>query len=156
MNPPLRSERQMKLLTEYVWRPKFVDVIESDHAPHSWERKTHGTNIPSGVPGIATILPLMLGQLQQQEDFQGALAHLVNLCCTNPARLAGLSKKGQVRVGFDADLVAIDVAGKTTLGAEAKVYKCDWTPFEGMSAGALPQLVISGGKIALNRLQLPA
>lgn len=156
MNPPLRSVGQMQLLEKYVWRSGFVDVIESDHAPHSWERKTNGTNIPSGVPGIATILPLMLGGVQQQEDQAGALAHMVELCCVNPARLAGLTKKGQVVEGFDADLVAIDVAGTTTLGAEAKIYKCGWTPFDGMLAGSLPLLVISGGRIALNRLQLAA
>lgn len=147
MNPPLRTEEQRRRLTEYVFRPDFVDIIESDHAPHPCKERGEYDMVPSGVPGIATILPIMLKLVQQQPDYPWALNHMVKLCSTNPAKLAGFASKGRVVEGADADLIAIDPFARDFLGGEATVYKCGWTPYEGLVAGRLPKLVIAGGKV---------
>jgi dihydroorotase len=143
MNPPLRSEKRREALYERVV-DGTVDVIATDHAPHTTaEKETDLWDAPSGVPGVETMLPLLLAEVR---DGDLSLERVRDLVAANPAERFGLADKGRVEVGYDADLTLVDLDDPEAIRADALHTKCDWTPFEGREA-VFPELTVVDGGI---------
>ena len=145
MNPPIRSADH----TQGLWKGiqnKTVDVIGSDHAPHTREEKDKGyPNSPSGMPGVQTLLPIMLDHVNNGRlDLQ----HLVKLVCENPADLWDLNK-GYVEVGRDADITIVDLNKTHMISNNEQASKCGWTPFHGRKITGMPIYTIVRGEIVM-------
>lgn len=147
MNPPLRTESRREAVFERV-ADGTVDIVATDHAPHTREEKETGLwDAPSGVPGVETMLPLLLESARQ-----GALTYerVVELVAHNPASIFGLDSKGRIEPGYDADLVVVDPDDATEIRGENTHSKCGWTPFAGKQ-GVFPQLTMVRGEIVAER-----
>jgi dihydroorotase len=143
MNPPLRDEERRLAVYDRV-ADGTVDVIATDHAPHTREQKdTDIWAAPSGVPGVETALPLLLGEV-----LEGRLdrERVRDLTAQNPARIFDLPQKGRIEVGADADLVLIDPDATREIQGQDLHGKSDWTPFDGMT-GVFPELTMVRGEI---------
>jgi len=149
MNPPLRSQADVAALWDNL---QFVDAIATDHAPHTLEEKNSPTP-PSGVPGLETMLPLLLTAVQQK---QLSLAELVRLTATSPARLFCLDRKGSIAPGYDADLVLVNLETQWTLSSSNLLTRCGWTPFEGWRVRGKVEQVYVRGRLAFANGQVLA
>ena len=130
VNPPLRSPEDREALWAAFVAGR-VDAVASDHAPHTREEKEERfEEAPSGLPGVATSLPLLL-RLVKAEKF--TLDRLVSALATRPAQILGI-EKGTIEVGRDADLVVVDPRDLQRVTAKRVRYKCGWTPFQGLEA----------------------
>lgn len=140
VNPPLRHEETRRSLWE-CW--DSVDVIASDHAPHTISDKDHdfGT-APSGIPGVETMVPLLLAE---HLDGKVTLESIIRKTSTNPARILRVKESGY-ETGCRADF-AIYRPEKTVIKSEELHSKAGWTPYEGMY-GVFPEIVIMNGRIA--------
>ncbi len=137
MNPPLRRQADRDGLWQALDQ---VDLIASDHAPHTPAEKA-GPKPPSGVPGLETTLPLLLDSVAAGSL---PLARLVELIGSGPARVFGLPHKGRLAPGHHADITLVDLNRRTTLG-ERLYTKCGWTPFEGMTVrGSIARVILRG------------
>ena len=130
VNPPIRTSFDRDALFEGI-RNGFVDILESDHAPHTLEDKAgEFSSAPSGHPGVETVFPLFLSLAKKGKlSFQ----RLISLFCENPANLLGVSK-GRIEVGRDADFVVVDLKEDCRINSENLHSKCGWSPFEGWPA----------------------
>ena len=147
MNPPLRSEARRKEVFERVV-DGTVDIIATDHAPHTREEKEAGLwEAPSGVPGVETMLPLLLESARQGEIGYDRIQELV---CENPAQIFDLDTKGHIEPGYDADLTLVDPDQAREIRGEETHTNCEWTPFEGR-LGVFPELTMVRGKIVYER-----
>ena len=145
VNPPLRKELQLKKLRRYVCEG-LVDTIGSDHAPHTRKEKTQERydDIPSGMPGVQTILPLIFKLVQMG---QMSIERFVELTSGNAARIFGLESKGKLEAGYDADIILIDPEEEVQFRHQDMETKCGWTPFIGTSGMGVVKYVISQGKV---------
>ncbi len=126
MNPPLRSKKDKQALWNNL---DFIDVVATDHAPHTLDEKTKiYQKAPSGVPGIETLLPLLLKAISNKKL---TLIELARLTSFNPAKIAGLKNKGEIKIGNDADLTLVDLNKTFTIRNKDLRTKCGWTPFDG-------------------------
>ncbi|MCL7412942.1 MAG: dihydroorotase [ANME-2 cluster archaeon] len=145
MNPPLRKRRSI----QYLWNglnDGTIDLVASDHAPHTENEKMNDIwSAPAGVPGVETMLPLMLMAVRRNLV---PLSRMVEVMCTNPAMIFGLDKhkKGAIWKGFDADLVIVDTTRVTEIDVDRLHSKAGWTPYEGME-GIFPGITISRGEV---------
>ena len=151
MNPPLREERDIDTLWANL---DVADCIATDHAPHTLEEK-NSAKPPSGVPGLETMLPLLLTAAHAGRL---SLSDIARLCCEGPARTFNIPAKGRIAVGFDADITLIDPREQWTIGERPIFSKCGWTPFAGWHVrGAVKQVFLRGrpafvgGKVVANR-----
>ncbi|GAA0665219.1 dihydroorotase [Natronoarchaeum mannanilyticum] len=143
MNPPLRSAERREAVYERV-ADGTVDVIATDHAPHTREEKEAGLwDAPSGVPGVETMLPLLLEEARQENL---SYERVRDLIAANPADIFDLPSKGQIEEGRDADLVLFDPESSQKIRGEDLNSKCEWTPFEGRR-GVFPELTLVRGEI---------
>ena len=143
MNPPLRSEDRREALFERV-ADGTVDMVATDHAPHTREEKDASIwDAPSGVPGVETMLPLLLEQARQ-----GTLSYerVADLTARNPSEVFGLPRKGRIEEGRMADLVLVDPDATRDIRGDGLHSKCGWTPFEGMT-GVFPELTMVRGHV---------
>jgi dihydroorotase len=150
VNPPIRSSFDKDTLW-YGVNNNQIDVIESDHAPHTEEEKNVEFNdAPAGLPGVETMYPVLLTALKKE---QITLSTLLVLLCERPAQLLNIPK-GKLQAGYDADFVVVDMKKTETIIGENLHSKCGWTPFEGFQ-GIFPSLVfIRGEKIIEDRQML--
>ena len=128
MDPPIRDEMQRMGLWKAL-SAGIVDVLGSGHVPHEREMKALPyPKSPSGMPGVQTMLPIMLDQVNK-----GALSleRLVDLTSAGPARLFNIVGKGRLAVGYDADLTIVDLKRKWTIEEDWLQSKCGWSPFTG-------------------------
>lgn len=148
MNPPLRSHENNKIL----WRALLdgvIDCIATDHAPHTLEEKAKPyPHSPSGMPGVETSLPLMLTQAKQRRC---TLANIVTWMAKNPAQLYKIPQKGELKIGYDADLVLVDWNNYRPVVAKNMASKCGWSPFEGWNLTGWPVYTIVNGEIVLDK-----
>lgn len=126
-----------------------VDVIGTDHAPHTREEKEVGWTdmyaAPGGMPMVQHYLSLFLTEVNAGRI---PLERVVDLCSTRPARLAGLyPRKGCLAPGSDADLVVLDLDRRETITAASSLYKCGWTPLEGREVRGVPVMTILRGQV---------
>ena len=135
MNPPLRSEKRRAALFERVVDGR-VDAVATDHAPHTRaEKEATLWDAPSGVPGVETMVPLLLA-----ETLDGPLTveRVRDLTATTPAATFGLDGKGRIEAGRDADLALYDLDRTRPIQGEYLHSNCGWTPFEGRP-GVFPE-----------------
>lgn len=146
MNPPIRSEDHKIGLWEGVTNGT-VDVFGSDHAPHTKKEKDRGYPLsPSGMPGVQTILPLMLEHVKQGRL---ELKKLVKMLCETPAELYSLKSKGYLKEGLDADITIIDPDCSHTITHAEQASRCGWTPFDGTKLSAYPTHTIINGTVVV-------
>src|SRR5664280_46832 len=145
MNPPLRGSHSIKALVNGI-NDGTIDMVASDHAPHlESEKDTDLKFAPSGVPGVETLMPLMLAAVRKNIL---PLAQMIMVTSWNPAKAFGLDlqAKGRLEVSFDADLIIVDPRALQPLKAEMLHSKAGWTPFEGMDV-VFPQYTLSRGEV---------
>ncbi len=150
-NPPIRDQRHQDALWKAVL-DGTVDVLGSDHAPHTLEeKKREYPSSPSGVPGVQTILPIMLNHVHQGRL---PLSRLVELMCENPRHVFGCKSKGRIAMGLDADFTLVDLKKTRTIENKWIVSRCGWTPFDGMKITGWPVATILGGTPVMQDNQL--
>jgi dihydroorotase len=143
MNPPLRDPSDNNALWDGL-RDGSIDIVASDHAPHLPEEKKEGIwEAPAGVPGVETLLPLMLMAVRSNLI---SLDRLVDALAAKPAEIFGLMSKGQIVPGKDADLVLVDPKAITRIKADRLHSRAEWTPYEGREA-IFPQATLVRGTV---------
>jgi len=146
MNPPLRDAAHQNILW-WGLTQGVVDVLGSDHAPHSLEEKAKSYPAsPSGMPGVQTLVPVMLDHVN---NGRLSLARFVDLTSAGPQRLFGIAGKGRIAVGYDADLTIIDLKAECVIEDQWIGSKCGWTPFAGRGVKGWPVGTIVRGQIAM-------
>lgn len=151
MNPPLRSPHD----NEVLWQALLdgvIDFIATDHAPHTLAEKAQGyPRSPSGMPGVETSLPLMLTQAMQGRC---TIAQVAQWMSKAVAQAYGISNKGAIAPGYDADLVLVDLNTYHPVLRQELLTKCGWSPFEGWNLTGWPVMTIVGGQVIYERGKL--
>lgn len=145
-NPPIRDAQNAAMLWEGV-RQGIFDVMGTDHAPHTLEEKAKPYPAsPSGMPGVQTLVPLMLDWVNK-----GALTleRFVDLVCHGPNRVWGIAGKGRLSVGYDADITIVDLKKSVELRDEDQANISGWTPYHGKTVTGWPTHTIIDGKIIM-------
>ncbi|MDC0449827.1 dihydroorotase [Pelagibacteraceae bacterium] len=146
MNPPIRKKEHYDRLWTAV-KNSIADTLGSDHAPHSKEdKKKKYPASPAGMPGVQTILPIMLNHINNKKL---SLEQLIKLMCENPCKIFGIKNKGYIKEGFDADLTIVDMNKEQTIKNELMASKCGWTPFHDMIIKGFPVVTIINGKTVM-------
>ncbi|MCF6293044.1 MAG: dihydroorotase [Robiginitomaculum sp.] len=135
MNPPIRSAEHRAGL----WRglaDGVVDVLGSDHAPHTIEEKEQPYPLsPSGMPGVQTLVPIMLTHVNNGNL---SLERFVDLTSHGPCRIFGISQKGRIAAGYDADFTIVDMSASRTITNDWIESRCGWTPYDGSEVKGWP------------------
>ncbi len=135
MNPPVRDARHR----ERIWKALaegVVDVLGSDHAPHTREEKDHAyPGSHSGMTGVQTLVPIMLDHVNAGRL---TLQRLVDLTSHGPQRLFGIRGKGRIAVGWDADLTVVDLKRRETIRDSWIESRVGWTPYNGKEVTGWP------------------
>ncbi len=127
-NPAIKAAENKAALWEALLDDR-LDIIATDHAPHTWEEKQQPYHkAPSGVPLVQHSLPLML---QYVKEGRISLEKVVEKMCHAPARCFQIAERGYIREGYHADLVLVNLNMPYTVSKENILYKCGWSPFEG-------------------------
>lgn len=151
MNPPIRDARHREALWQAIV-DGTVDVLGSDHAPHTLEEKAKPyPESPSGLPGVQTMVPLMLNEVSRGRL---SLERLVDLLASGPARIYGIAGKGRIAIGYDGDLTLIDLKARRTITNAWIKSRCGYTPFDGMKVTGWPVATILAGRIVMRDDQL--
>ncbi len=146
MNPPIRDQRHLEAAWAAV-RNGTVDVVGSDHAPHSRAAKDRPwPDTAAGLTGIQTIVPVMLDHVSAGRL---SLMRLVELMCAGPARIYGAVNKGRLAVGYDADFTLVDMAKSREITNDWIASPCGWTPFDGYRCQGWPVGTIVRGHVAM-------
>jgi dihydroorotase len=146
MNPPIRDARHREALWQAV-RDGLVDVIGSDHAPHTREEKEKVyPNTPSGMPGVQTLVTLLLDHVHAGRM---SLLRFIDLTSAGPARVFGIAGKGRVALGYDADFTIVDLAARRRIENTWIASRCGWTPFDGMETMGWAIATIIRGRIIM-------
>ncbi|HLC61439.1 MAG TPA: amidohydrolase family protein [Candidatus Nanoarchaeia archaeon] len=149
MKPRLKTEADQTALWDGI-KNGLVDVIATDHAPHLKEEKEQA-NYPFGVPGVETMLPLLLDAFNRNLI---DLKTIIKLCCENPAKLFKIKNKGLLKEGYDADLVIVDLDKRQAVRSEDLLTKCKWSPFEGKILKGWPVTTIVNGNVVYDNGQI--
>jgi dihydroorotase len=146
MNPPIRDTRHR----DGIWRALnagIVDVIGTDHAPHTREEKARPyPQSPSGMPGVQTLIPVMLDHVNAGRL---TLQRFIDLTSAGPARIYNIAGKGRIALGYDADFSVVDLKAKRTITNAMMKTKSGWTPFDGMDVTGWPMATIVRGRIVM-------
>jgi dihydroorotase len=143
MNPPLRSQARRDALWDRLV-DGTLDIVATDHAPHTVaEKEAELWDAPSGVPGVETLLPLLLERARRGDI---SYERVRDVTAANVADVFDLPHKGRVAEGYDADLVLVDPERSREIRGADLHSKCGWTPFEGMT-GVFPSLTIVRGTV---------
>ena len=135
MNPPIRDAHHRAALWKAL-EQGIVDVIGSDHAPHTREEKAEAyPHSPAGMPGVQTLLPLMLNHMAEGKI---SLEKLVTLTSLNAQKLFGLKEKGAIEIGNHADLTFVDLQRSETITEDWIEARCGWSPFTGRTIRGWP------------------
>ena len=146
MNPPIRDKSHYDRLW-YAVKNNLNDTIGSDHAPHLKVNKDKKyPNSPSGMPGVQTLMPVMLNHIN---DGKLSLNQLISLVCENPVKIFGIKNKGFIKEGFDADFTIVDMNKKIAIKNKNIESKCGWSPFDGVEFKGTPVSTIIAGKIKM-------
>lgn len=153
-DPPLRSSRAQASLWRAL-RLGWVDLIASDHAPHSVEEKTRGNiwQVRTGFPGLETLLPLLLTEVNSGRL---ALSELVKLTSTGPARVFGLQDRGKLHPGCWADIVVVDLHRESVVDPTRFRSKAHFSPFQGARLRGLPVMTFVNGVKVMEEQEITA
>jgi len=142
MNPSLKHVTDNKALIEGL-KDGSVDMIATDHAPHTREEKDQDYwKAPSGIPGVQTSLPLMLNEVNHGELNLQDVARLMSY---NPAVLFDIQGRGEIREGYFADLVVVDMEMEGVIKNEDQLSKCGWSSFDGREIQGWPVMTFVNG-----------
>ena len=135
MNPPVRDAVHRSAIWAGI-DDGVVDVLGSDHAPHTREEKakTYPAS-PSGMTGVQTLVPLMLDHVHAGRL---SLLRFVDLTSAGPARLFGIAAKGRIAAGYDADLTVVDLKRRETITDKWVASRAGWTPYDGVAVTGWP------------------
>ena len=151
MNPPIRDKSHQEKLWNAI-ENGVADIIGSDHAPHSREEKDQVyPNSPSGMPGVQTLVPIMLNHVNNKKL---SLNRFVQLTSANPARLFKIKNKGFIDIGNDADFTIIDIQKERVIENNWIASKCGWTPYDGMKVKGWPVMTVIRGNIVMKEDEL--
>jgi len=141
-NPAIKLKSDKDALFEALLDDR-LDIIATDHAPHTWQEKQNGyMNAPSGVPLVQHTLNIMLDFYHQGKI---SLEKIVDKMCHKPAELFQIEKRGYVREGYYADLAIVDIDKIWEVNKFNIYYKCAWSPFEGKNLkGYVTDTIVSG------------
>ena len=143
MNPPIREARHGKALWQAL-KDGIIECTATDHAPHTREEKAKGyPSAPAGMPGVETLLPVMLNRVNQGLC---SLSDLVRWMCEGPARLYGMVGKGKIEVGYDADLVLVDMKLERKVQNGHLQTKVNWSPYDGRTLKGWPIMTLVRGR----------
>src|SRR5213080_2783004 len=143
MKPPVRSADHREAIW-YGIEQGIIDVLGSDHAPHTLEEKAKPYPAsPSGMTGVQTLVPLMLDHVNAGRL---SLARFVDLTSTGPARLFNIACKGRIAAGYDADFTVVDLKRSETITNQWVASKAGWTPYDGMRVTGWPVGTFVRGK----------
>jgi dihydroorotase len=146
MNPPVREGRHREALWAGI-SAGIVDVLGSDHAPHTREEKERPYPAsPSGMPGVQTIVPLMLDCVARGRL---SIQRFVDLLSHGPQRVFGIAGKGRIAVGYDADFTIADLKARREIRNADQATRCGWTPFDGHVAAGWPVATVVCGRIVM-------
>ncbi len=146
MNPPVRERRHREALWQAI-REGVVDVIGSDHAPHTLEEKaTPYPRSPSGMTGVQTLLPIMLDHVHARRL---SLQRLVDLTSAGPARIFGIEGKGRIAPGHDADFSIVDLKARRTIRNAWIASVSGWTPYDGTTVTGWPIHTVVRGHVVV-------
>lgn len=135
MNPPVRDDRHRQAIWNGV-AAGIVDVLGSDHAPHTREEKDHAYPAShSGMTGVQTLVPIMLDHVNAGRL---SIERFVDLTSHGPQRLFGIRGKGRIAVGYDADLTIVDLKREETITHEQVASRAGWTPYHGKRVKGWP------------------
>ncbi len=146
MNPPIRDKSHYDRLW-YAVKNNLNDTIGSDHAPHLKKNKEKVyPNSPSGMPGVQTLMPVMLDHINAGKL---SINQLISFVCENPVKIFGIKNKGFIKEKYDADLTIVDMNKKITIKNENIESKCKWSPFNNIEFKGTPVATIIAGKIKM-------
>ena len=135
MNPPVRSKAHQEGLWRGLW-DGTVDVLGSDHAPHTREEKHHPyPQSHSGMTGVQTLVPIMLDHVAAGRL---TLERFVDLTSHGPNRIFGLANKGRIAAGYDADFTIVDLKRRVTITDDWVKSRAGWTPYHGKEVTGWP------------------
>jgi len=145
MNPPVRDISHQVALWDAI-RDGTIDVLGSDHAPHTLEEKAAKyPGSPSGMTGVQTLVPMMLDHVNAGRL---TLARLVDLTSHGPNRLFGIAGKGRIAMGYDADFTIVDMKERRTIENRWIASKAAWTPYDGRDVTGWPKgTIIRGNRV---------
>jgi len=142
MNPPVRAGHRAG-----IWwgvEQGIVDVLGSDHAPHTREEKSKSyPATPSGMTGVQTLVPIMLDHVNAGRL---SLARFVDLTSAGPARIYGIAGKGRIAAGYDADFTVVDLKRSETITNQWIASRAGWTPYDGVRVTGWPVGTFVRGK----------
>jgi dihydroorotase len=146
MNPPIRDQYHVDGLWHGI-NGGIADVLGSDHAPHTLEEKAKPyPQSPSGMPGVQTLLPVMLNHVAHGRM---SLERLVDLTSAGAQRVFGVAGKGRMAEGYDGDVTLVDLNHKRVLRHADMRSRCGWTPFDGLEVTGWPKATIIRGKVVM-------
>ena len=147
-NPAVKTKKDKEGLWQALLDDR-IDVIATDHAPHTLEEKSQVyTKAPSGGPLVQHTLQAMLECHKQGKI---SLEKLVEKMCHNPAKLFQIEKRGFIKEGYYADMVLVDLNAKETVSKDNILYKCGWSPFEGTSFSSSISHTFVNGNLVYNQ-----
>lgn len=153
MNPPIRSLEHQEALWAGL-KNKTVDIIGSDHAPHTLEEKRKPyPSSPSGMPGVQTLLPIMLDHVHHGRL---SLEHLVQLLSVNPVNLFNIKNQGLIAPLQKANLTLVDLKKEVTLLDSDMESRCRWTPFHNKKVTGFPVATFLHGELVMKDGQILA
>lgn len=151
MNPPVRDANHQARIWKGI-QDGTVDVLGSDHAPHTREEKDHPYPAShSGMTGVQTLVPIMLDHVNAGRL---TLERFVDLTSHGPQRIFGLRDKGRIAVGNDADFTIVDMKRRETITDDKIASKCGWTPFNGKTVTGWPVMTIIRGRTVMSEGEL--
>ncbi|MGD0192020.1 MAG: dihydroorotase [Rhizomicrobium sp.] len=146
MNPPIRDASHRDALWKAV-QEGLIDVIGSDHAPHTREEKSKTyPDTPSGMPGVQTLATILLDHVNAGRL---SLERFVDLTSAGAARIFGIASKGRIARGYDADFTIVDLKARKRIDNSWIASRCGWTPFDGMETTGWPLATIIRGQIVM-------
>ncbi|HEX3665109.1 MAG TPA: dihydroorotase [Rhizomicrobium sp.] len=146
MNPPIRDASHREALWRAV-QDGVIDVIGSDHAPHTREEKEKiYPDTPSGMPGVQTLVTILLDHVNAGRL---SLSRFVDLTSSGPMRIFGVAGKGRIVPGYDADFTIVDLKASRRIENSRMANKSGWTPFDGMTTTGWPMATVIRGRIVM-------
>ena len=147
MNPPIRSQEHVDALWLWGMQQGVADVLGSDHAPHTKEEKAKPYPAsPSGMPGVQTLVPLMLTHVAKGRL---SLERFIDLTSAGAQRVFGTANKGRMAVSYDADLTLVDLKARRTITHDQQATRCGWTPFDGVEVTGWPMATVVRGRVVM-------
>ena len=146
MNPPIRDESHRQALWRAV-TDGVIDVIGSDHAPHTREEKDRTyPETPSGMPGVQTLATILLDHVNKGRL---TLERFIDLTAYGPQRIFGIAGKGRIALGYDADFTIVDLNLSRRIENKWIASRCGWTPFDGMTTKGWPVATVLRGNFVM-------